>query len=114
MNFNGVDLLLASLTKGRFILDDINLTGVKSIALGAGWQEALIVSCSFEVHRNAPDGPLLDSGTMPVPKPGTPGGMVMITLLGKGEAGSEPIYNTYTVENGKEPVQVAFLNATFN
>ena len=114
MNFNGMDLLLASGTEGWFRLDDINLTGVKSIALGAGWQEAPTVSYSFEIHRNAPDGPIVGSGTMPVPPSGTPGGVAMIPLSGNDDAGSGPIYITYAVEDGKEPAQVAFLNATFN
>jgi len=114
MSFGGMDLLIPSGAQGWFELNDINLSGINSISITAGWQEAPSVSYDFEVHTNAPDGPLVGKGKMLKPLPGTPGGMIVIPLTEKVKTTKGSIYITYEVEQGKEPAQFGLMNTTFN
>ncbi len=113
VTFGGQDLLVLNGAKGWFKLDDIDLTGVKAITLGAGWQEAPKVAYNFDVRINGPEGDIIGKGTLaPVP-PGTPGAAITIPLTTK-PVGKQTLYITGAVEEGKEPAMVALMNATFN
>ncbi len=113
VTFGGQDLLVLNGPKGWFQLDDIDLTGVNVVVLGAGWQEAPKVGYNFDIRVGGPDGEIIGKGTMSPPPAGTPGTAIAIPFTKK-PTGKQTLYITGAVEEGKEPAMVALMNATFN
>ena len=113
VSFNGMDLFLLRADKGWLELENIDLTGVKTVIAAVGWQEAPKVAFDFEVRIGTPDGKIIGKGKMDIPPAGTQGGAVVIPLTGKVD-GESNLYITYAVEEGKEPAQIALMNVTFN
>ncbi|WP_405382662.1 ThuA domain-containing protein [Maribacter sp. LLG6340-A2] len=112
MQFGGMDLLLIGKSTGWFMLENMSLKGVKSVALTAGWQEAPNMYFDFEIHENSPDGPLLGKGQMPAQAKGAQGTMITIPITGT-VSGDGPYYVTFKGEEGKELAQVALTGAVF-
>lgn len=112
MQFGGMDLLLIGKSTGWFMLENMSLKGVKSVALTAGWQEAPKMYFDFEIHENTPDGPLLGKGQLPAQPDGLPGTMFTIPITGE-VSGDGPYYVTFKGEEGKELAQVALTGAVF-
>ncbi len=112
--FNGMDLLIIPEGEGWFVLEDIDLKGVRSANLIAGWQEPPKAGLDFELRLNTPDGKLLGKGSMPAPVAGQPGGMVPIALNSAIDVKAEEIYFIYK-PNGKDrgAAPVALMNVTF-
>ncbi len=111
--FNGMNMLILPAGDGWFALEDIDLKGVKSAMISAGWQKAPKVGVSFEVRLNSPDGELLGSGSIPAPVAGQPGGMVMINLNKPVDTKAKEIYFVYTPKEGEAPGQMALMNVRF-
>ncbi|NHF59438.1 PKD domain-containing protein [Flavobacteriaceae bacterium TP-CH-4] len=114
IEFGGMKLLMVPSGEGWFALDDIDLKGVNSVMITAGWQEPPKVGLDMEMRLNAPDGELLGSGSMPAPVAGQPGGMVMINLEKPTEIKAKEIYFVHKPKEGEEVGQMAFLNVKFN
>jgi len=114
VTFGGQDLLVLQGPKGWFELEDIDLTGVSSIVLGAGWQEAPKVAYNFDVRLGAPDGKIVGKGNLPVQPAGAQGGAAIVMPLTTKPTGKNKLYITGAVEEGKTPAMVALMNATFN
>jgi len=111
-----MDLLVVPTGEGWFAMKDIDLTGVKSIMLMAGWQGLPSAGLKFELRSGAPDGELLGTGIMPKPVPGQQGGAIVIPLQ---KAISEKVSGLYFVHKPIEgedrgPGPMALMNATFN
>ena len=113
VTFGGQDLLLLQGEKGWFEVDDVDLTGVNTIILAAGWQEAPKVAYDFDVRLGSPDGEIIGTGTLAVQSSGTPGAAVVLPLTKK-PSGKNKLYIMGSVETGKEPAMVALISATFN
>ena len=111
--FGGQDLLVLNGSKGWFQLDDIDLNGVKTIVLGAGWQDAPTVAYNFDVRVGSPEGEVIGQGSLPVHPAGTPGAAIVMPIT-KNVSGKQTLYITGAVEQGKEPSMVALMNVTFN
>ena len=101
---------MVSAKAGWFALDEIDLTGVKSITLSIGWQDAPSAGVEFEIRDGAADGALLGTGNMPVPKKGDKSGAARITL--KGKVGGK--HNLYFVCKVGDPIQGAVSAVEFN
>ncbi|HEA22295.1 MAG TPA: PKD domain-containing protein [Pricia antarctica] len=116
MEFNGQNLLVIPKEKGWFALENIDLTGVESATLTAGWQEAPQTALDFEMYLNSPDGKLLGKGSMAKPKAGAPGGTIAISLENDSAIKADEIYFVYKpkdgVERGAGPV--ALTNVRFD
>ena len=112
ITFGGKDLLLQQGAKGWFELNDIDLTGVSSIVLTAGWQEKPKVSYNYEVHINTPDGEVIGKGTLSPSKSSAEGGLIVMPLTTK-RSGKNKLVITCAVEAGKEPATIALVSATF-
>ncbi len=112
--FNGMNLLLLPDGPGWFAMDNIDLKGVNSAMITAGWQAAPKAGVDFEMRLNAPDGELLGRGSMPTPVAGQPGGMVMINLEKPRDIKAKEIYFVYTPKEGEAPGQMAVMNVKFN
>lgn len=113
VTFGGRDLLVLQGPTGWFELDDIDLTGVSAIVLGAGWQEAPKVAYNFDVRLDSPDGEIIGKGTLAVQPAGAQGGAIVIPLTKKPNEKNKLVI-TGAVEEGKTPAMVALVNATFN
>lgn len=115
IQFNGQDLLVLPAEKGWFALENVDLTGVDSATLTAGWQEAPKTGLDFELRMNDPNGELLGTGTMAKPASGQPGGTVSIKLEKKSDVKAEEVYFVYTPREGSDrgSTPVALINVRF-
>jgi glucose/arabinose dehydrogenase/cytochrome c551/c552/type 1 glutamine amidotransferase len=64
LSFNGTNYLMIPLADGWFAVDNIDLTGVKSINIFAGWQVPPAFGFDFELKLDAPDGKTLGKGSL--------------------------------------------------
>ncbi len=114
--FNGMDLLVVPPQESWFALENIDLKGVSTVMITAGWQEPPKVGLYFEMRLNAPDGELLGSGSMPKPVAGQPGGMVMIKMNRKLDTKADAIYFIYKPKEGEDrgAGPVALMNVRFD
>ncbi len=113
VQFNGMDLQLLTAAEGGLLLEEIDLTGVQSVMMTLGWQEAPKAGYDFEIRLDDANGPVIASGSMSQPQPTQPGGAAILSLNEK-TTGKKDLYITYKMEEGKEPSVVALVNATFN
>ncbi len=115
VQFNGQNLLMVPKQQGWFALDNVDLKGVNSATLTAGWQEAPKTGLDFEMHLNAPDGELLGKGSMSKPATGQPGGMIAIELEKNTDVKADEIYFVYKPKEGEDrgSVPVALRNVRF-
>ncbi|HLT51328.1 MAG TPA: ThuA domain-containing protein [Arenibacter sp.] len=116
ISFNGMDLLLVPKGDGWFMLSDVDLTGVKSANIMVGWQSAPDFGLDFEMRSGTPDGKLIGSGSMPVPKNGQQSGVVTIRI---NEIINEKVGAIYFVLKPNTKVlesedTAALLNVTFS
>ncbi len=58
---NGSRVMLPPNAPGWFVLDSIDLTGIKAATLRTGWQKPPATGYDFEIHLDAADGKLLGS-----------------------------------------------------
>lgn len=115
VSYNGMDLLLVPKADGWFMLPNVDLTGVKSVNIMAVWQSAPNFGLDFEMRLGAPDGRLVGTGNMSVPKKGQQNGIVAIKL---NEAINEKVGEVYFVLKPDASVigsedTAALLNVTF-
>ena len=78
--FSNMNILVLPDNQGWFALDSIDLTGVRSVNIMAGWQQAPSDPMEFEVRLDAPAGKLLGKGRMSVPKKDQKSGIVQVNL----------------------------------
>jgi cytochrome c551/c552 len=113
VTFGGQDLLVLAGEQGWFEIDDIDLTGVNMIVLGAGWQEAPKAAYHFDVRLDAPDGDIIGKGSLGIQPQGVQGGAIVIPFTAKPK-GKHKIYVTGAVQEGETPSTFAIVNTTFN
>jgi cytochrome c len=63
-NFNDVNYMVTPAQPGWFAIDGVDLTGIGSVNILAGWQSAPINGIDFEVHLDAENGKLLGKGSI--------------------------------------------------
>jgi cytochrome c len=113
VTYGGQDLLLLAGENGWFEIEEVDLTGVNTIVLGAGWQEAPKAIYNFDVRLDTPNGEIIGKGSLAVQSPGTQGGGIVMPLATK-STGKHKLFVTGTVEAGGTPSMLAIVNATFN
>lgn len=113
VTFGGQDLLLLTGEKGWFEIEDIDLTGVNMLMLGAGWQEAPKAVYNFDVRLDSPDGDIIGNGSLALQPQGAQGGAIVIPFTTKPK-GKHKIYVTGAVQEGETPSAFAIVNTTFN
>jgi cytochrome c len=116
VSFGGMDLLILPANKGWFVLEDIDLTGVKAAYISTSWRELPTDGLDFEMRLNAPDGKLLGKGSMPKPLKGESRSMVSIQLDSDTDVKAEEIYFVYIPKSGddKGPGTVILRNVRFD
>ena len=80
IKFNNSNVIVLPDNQGWFALDSIDLTGVRSLDILTGWQQAPTAPLTFEVRLDAPAGRLLGKGTMSVPKKEQRSGTAQVRL----------------------------------
>ncbi len=113
VTFGGQDLLVLQGEKGWYEISDVDLTGVKTMVVAVGWQEAPKVAYNFDVRVGSPDGEIIGKGNLAVQPAGSPGSAIVIPIT-KTPSGKNTIYVTGAVEEGETPAMVAVVNTTFN
>lgn len=113
ISFNGMDLLLVAEDQGWFKLGEIDLSGVKSLTLVAGWQAPPTSGFEFEVREGSPEGDLIGSGSLNTPQKG-PNGVIVLPLESSLEGKTELYVHYKRNKEQGEPSMIALMNATFN
>jgi len=106
-SFNGNNILMYPAGEGWFMLEDIDLSGVKSINVISGWQEAPKASFEYEVKLDAPDGAVVGKGSMPEPQKGQPTGVAVIKLQPVTDGQLHKVYINFKPQNVKGSYQAA-------
>ncbi|HEY9196927.1 MAG TPA: hypothetical protein VIM77_11700, partial [Mucilaginibacter sp.] len=78
--YNGINLMIYPGADGWFELENIDLTGVRSINLTNFWQAPPTAPLNFELRLDSETGALAGKGSMPVPAKDAKGGSVHIAL----------------------------------
>ena len=117
MSFGRMDLLLLPQSGGWFMLEDIDLTGVTSAMVMAGWQAPPSKGVELEVRAGSPEGTLVGTGMMPAPGSGQQGGAVMIRFKPEAAGYYEELYFVYAPEPEERfgaNENMAFFSITVN
>jgi len=94
-NFNNNNVLILPETEGWFALDSIDLTGVRSLGMMLGWQQAPTTGVDFEIRMDAPTGKLLGTARMPVPKKDQKTGSAQVKITPVSDGKFHTIYFVY-------------------
>ncbi|WP_183568058.1 ThuA domain-containing protein [Mucilaginibacter sp. SP1R1] len=78
--YNGINLMILPQNGGWFEVDNIDLTGVRSVNLTNFWQAPPTISIDFEVHIDALDGKLVGKGGMPIPTKDQKAGVTHVVI----------------------------------
>lgn len=112
--YDGMPVLTFPNVKGWFGIKNIDLNGLKSATIMAGWQGDLPMGLSFEAHLDSPDGKLIGSGNMAKPVAGQNRGAIPIKLDFESDGNLHNIYFTYVSQNSTKSVEGALIMVQFN
>ncbi|HEU5148172.1 MAG TPA: ThuA domain-containing protein [Chryseosolibacter sp.] len=90
--FNSNNVLIIPSEEGWFALDSIDLTGVRSIDIVLGWQQAPSIPLAFEVRQDSPSGKLLGKGRMAAPKKDQKAGTAQVSISPVRNGGLHKLY----------------------
>ena len=119
IEFGGMKLLILPAEEGWFVLNDIDLKGVKTATLIAAFQEKPDYPIDFELRMNAPDGKVIGRGSLlPQFNPGPQGssiGMIPIVLDAPIDVKAEELYFVHTPDTSKPKGEgfAALMNVNF-
>ena len=117
VEFSGMKLLILPRNGGSFAFENMDLSGVKSVNILAGWQSAPGKGFELEIRAGSPTGTLLGTGKMDTPPEKSETGMVHIPLS---EVPNEVVDKLFIVYNPKDGDKfgmltfIALVNATFS
>ncbi len=114
VSFNGTNYLVLPQNAGWFAVDSIDLTGVKSVNIVTGWQEAPSFGFDFEARLDAPDGKLIGKGSIPAPPKGSQMGMAHLALETAADGKFHKIYFIYQSKDPKAAIQAGVAMLQFN
>ena len=95
VSFGDMNLLITPSEGGWFAMEGLDMSGIRSINIATGWQEAPSKGMQLDVRSGSPDGPIIGSGRMGVPAKGAPGGMIPIKISPQ-NGKVDKLYFTYT------------------
>lgn len=115
MNFNSTNYLITPTTEGWFALDDIDLSGVTTAGIMAGWQDPPAYGFDFEIRLDTPDGPSLGKGSLlPPADKKARGGMAVVTLQAVTDGKMHTLYIVSKPRDAKENSQVGIASVRFS
>jgi hypothetical protein len=111
-----MDMLLLPPKESWFALENIDLKGVKSATVMAGWQAPPATALDFEMRLNSPDGKLVGQGSMPKPAAEQQGGAIPIKMNTTVNEKVDEIYFVYKPKEGENrgEAPVALMNVRFD
>ena len=109
--YNGTNILIFPPGEGWFAIDSIDLTGVRSLNLIAGWQTPPTKGFGFEIRLDKPDGLVLGQGKLPPPVKGQQYGIVNMQVKGVPDNNFHSLYFIY---KGSEPISGGIVSVQFN
>ncbi len=113
--FDGTTYMLVPKGEGWFALDNIDLTGIKSVTVMAGWQDPPKVGFDFEIRLDAPDGKSIGKGSLlPPSKKGQQGGAALIQLEPVKDGGMHVLYIVSKPKNPAETATAGIAALQFN
>ena len=95
----GINVMVLPDSGGWFAIDNIDLTGLRSVNLNFGWNNIPKDGLSFEVRLDAPDGKLLGKGSMPAPQKEQNSGVAHIPLEAMNDGKFHAVYFMNTSVN---------------
>ena len=112
IKYNGMNsMVFPTSAEGWFATAPVDLTGVGSINLTAGWQAAPEKGLGVEARLDAPDGKLLGSGTIPAPKKGQQGAVIHVPIEKVTDGKMHTVYFIYKAQG---PVSGGIMSLQFN
>ena len=100
--------------EGWFALDSIDLTGVGSANLMAGWQTPPEYGFAFEIRLDAPDGKSLGSAALNPPGKGQQFTIVHVPLQGVTDGQYHTLYVLSKPKNAAEKATAGLTFIQFN
>lgn len=113
ISFNGNTYMVLPQTQGWFALNNIDLTGVTTANIFAGWQAAPSIPLEFEIRMDAPDGTMLGKGSIPPPAKGSQGGVIPITLQTITDGKFHTLYFVYKSKDAKLQLVAGIVSVRF-
>jgi hypothetical protein len=110
LKFNGANLLILPATEGWFALEKIDLTSIGSANVSTGWQTMPEKGFSFEIRLDTPNGKLIGKGSMPAPKKGQQGGVVIVPIT---KVTDGKLHTLYFLHKSLSPVQAGVMSVQF-
>ena len=95
-------------------MNNIDLTGVRSIDITTGWQQAPSAPIEFEVRLDARAGRLLGKGRVAVPKKGQTSGTATVRISPVNDGKFHKIYFIYTPPKARAEMQAGVTDVRFN
>ncbi len=111
---NGNTYMVFPQGEGWFSKDSIDLTGVKSVNIIAGWQAVPQFGFDFEVRLDAPDGKLLGKGSVPMPQKSQKTGTAHVALEPITDGTFHKLYFIYKSKDPKAILQAGVSMLQFN
>ena len=109
--YNGMNVMVFPATEGWFALDNIDLTGVKSLLINSSWKAAPTKALAFEARLDEPDGKVLGSGSMPVAGKTQKGGVAKLPITTVADGKMHTIYILY---KSQEKLQAGITSVQFS
>lgn len=114
-NANGANYMVLPKQQAWFALDSIDLTGVASLNIMAGWQDAPKYGFDFEIRLDASNGKLLGNGTLlPPQNKKQQSAIVNIKLQPVTDTKYHTIYFISKAKDAKETAQAGIASVQFN
>ena len=117
INFNGLNYMIVPTTEGWFTLDNLDLTGIGSATIMAGWQQPPQYGFNFEIRLDDAGGKLLGTSSLNPPKEKTNKisfGMVSIPIEAVSDGKFHTLYIVSKPKDPKESGQVGMQSVQFN
>lgn len=117
ISFNEVNYMITPHAEGWFSLDNIDMTGIGSITIMAGWQQAPEYGYDFEVRLDDANGKSIGKGSLNPPKEKTKGlgfGMIAVPVEAVTDGKFHKIYVLSKPKDVKEGGQVGLQSVQFN
>ena len=109
ISYGGQNLLMTPKDEGWFILENIDLKGIKRVYITAGWQEPPKAPVHFEMRLNAVDGNLLGTGTLSIPESGQSGAEITIPMNAPIDVKADEIYFIHKPKEGEDRGEAPFV-----
>ncbi|CAN5615079.1 hypothetical protein BH10BAC2_BH10BAC2_06260 [soil metagenome] len=113
MAYNGANIMIIPAGGGWFAVDSIDLSGVRSITLTAGWQDAPKFGFDFEARLDAPNGKVIGTGSLLPPPPKAQFGMARIGIEAVSDGKFHTLYITCKEKSTEEKATAGIMGVKF-